>query len=94
MQRPRVIEEIDGSISMLITSDEEGPSINGTRKVLAWMKDQGERPDHCTVGEPTNAKRIGESRADYPRPRRLPPSCQQSDQGAGEDPGPAIRLSA
>ena len=53
--------EIDGSISMLITGDEEGPSINGTRKVLAWMKDQGERPDHCIVGEPTNAKRIGES---------------------------------
>jgi len=53
--------EIDGSISLLITGDEEGPSINGTRKVLAWMKEQGERPDHCLVGEPTNAKRIGES---------------------------------
>ena len=53
--------ETDGSISLLITGDEEGPSINGTRKVLAWMKDQGERPDHCIVGEPTNAKRIGES---------------------------------
>ena len=39
----------------------KGPSINGTRKVLAWMKEQGERPDHCLVGEPTNAKRIGES---------------------------------
>ena len=53
--------EIDGSISLLITGDEEGPSINGTHKVLAWMKEQGERPDHCLVGEPTNAKRIGES---------------------------------
>ena len=53
--------EIDGSISLLITGDEEGPSINGTRKVLAWMKEQGERPDHCIVGEPTNGKRIGES---------------------------------
>jgi succinyl-diaminopimelate desuccinylase len=53
--------ELDGSISLLITGDEEGPSINGTRKVLAWMKDQGERPDHCIVGEPTNGKRIGES---------------------------------
>ncbi len=53
--------ELDGSISLLITGDEEGPSINGTRKVLGWMKDQGERPDHCIVGEPTNAKRIGES---------------------------------
>jgi succinyl-diaminopimelate desuccinylase len=53
--------EIDGSISLLITGDEEGPAINGTRKVLAWMKEQGERPDHCLVGEPTNAKRIGEA---------------------------------
>lgn len=53
--------EIEGSISLLITGDEEGPSINGTRKVLAWMKEQGERPDHCIVGEPTNATRIGEA---------------------------------
>ena len=53
--------ELDGSISLLITGDEEGPAINGTRKVLAWMKEQGERPDHCLVGEPTNAKRIGEA---------------------------------
>jgi len=53
--------EIDGSISLLITGDEEGPSINGTHKVLAWMKEQGEHPDHCLVGEPTNGKRIGES---------------------------------
>ena len=53
--------EIDGSISLLITGDEEGPAINGTRKVLAWMKEQTERPDHCLVGEPTNARRIGEA---------------------------------
>ena len=53
--------EIDGSISLLITGDEEGPAINGTSKVLAWMKERGERIDHCVVGEPTNSKRIGES---------------------------------
>ena len=53
--------EIDGSISLLITGDEEGPAINGTRKVLAWMKEQGERPDHCLVGKPTNTKRLGEA---------------------------------
>jgi succinyl-diaminopimelate desuccinylase len=53
--------ELDGSISLLITGDEEGPAINGTCKVLAWMKEQNERPDHCLVGEPTNAKRIGEA---------------------------------
>jgi succinyl-diaminopimelate desuccinylase len=53
--------ELDGSISLLITGDEEGPAINGTSKVLAWMKEQGERLDHCIVGEPTNLKRIGEA---------------------------------
>ena len=53
--------ELDGSISLIITGDEEGPSINGTRKVLAWMKEQGERPDHCVVGEPTNTARIGDA---------------------------------
>ena len=53
--------EIDGSISLLITGDEEGPAVNGTRKVLEWMAKKGERPDHCLVGEPTNAKRLGES---------------------------------
>jgi succinyl-diaminopimelate desuccinylase len=53
--------ELDGSISILVTGDEEGPAVNGTRKVLAWMKEQGERPDHCLVGEPTNAKRIGDA---------------------------------
>jgi succinyl-diaminopimelate desuccinylase len=53
--------ELDGSISLLITGDEEGPAVNGTCKVLAWMKEKGERPDHCLVGEPTNAKRLGEA---------------------------------
>ena len=49
-----------GSISLLITGDEEGPAINGTRKLLAWLKEQGERLDACVVGEPTNPKQIGE----------------------------------
>ncbi len=53
--------EIDGTISLLITGDEEGVAINGTRKVLAWMKDHGQRPDHCLVGEPTGTKRLGEA---------------------------------
>ena len=50
-----------GSISFLITGDEEGPSVNGTRKVLGWMVENGERPDHALVGEPTNARRLGEA---------------------------------
>jgi succinyl-diaminopimelate desuccinylase len=48
------------SISLLITGDEEGPSVNGTRPTLDWLRQQGERIDACIVGEPTNPKRIGE----------------------------------
>ena len=51
----------DGSVSLLITGDEEGPSINGTRKVLGWLADRGERLDACLVGEPTNATVLGET---------------------------------
>ncbi len=50
-----------GSISLLITGDEEGPAINGTAKVLRWMAEQGERIDCCLVGEPTNPTRLGET---------------------------------
>lgn len=60
----RVIErqggELPGAISLLITGDEEGPSINGTMKVLDWMRDKGEVMDACLVGEPSNPKTLGE----------------------------------
>jgi succinyl-diaminopimelate desuccinylase len=49
-----------GSISLLITGDEEGPAINGTRKVLDWLAGQGEVLDACIVGEPTNPNYLGE----------------------------------
>lgn len=49
-----------GSISLLITGDEEGPSINGTAKVLDWMRDQGEVMDGAIVGEPSNPKQLGD----------------------------------
>ena len=52
--------KIKGSISFLITGDEEGPAINGTKKVLEWMAENGERIDHCIVGEPTNPNQLGE----------------------------------
>jgi succinyl-diaminopimelate desuccinylase len=52
--------EFGGSISLLITGDEEGVSINGTRKVLDWLKARGERLDACIVGEPTNAATLGD----------------------------------
>ncbi len=49
----------DGSISLLITGDEEGVSINGTVRVLEVLRERGETPDHCLVGEPTNAETMG-----------------------------------
>lgn len=49
-----------GSISLLITGDEEGVSINGTKKLLDWIAARGEKLDACIVGEPTNAKRLGD----------------------------------
>ena len=49
-----------GSISFLITGDEEGPAINGTPKMLQWLEEQGEVIDHCLVGEPTNPTVLGE----------------------------------
>ena len=49
-----------GSISLLITGDEEGPAVNGTRKVLGWLAARGETLDVCLVGEPTNPDEVGE----------------------------------
>ncbi len=49
-----------GSISLLITGDEEGPAVDGTRRVLEWLAARGERLDACVVGEPTNPGRLGE----------------------------------
>lgn len=50
----------NGSISLLITGDEEGPSINGTMKVLDWLKARGEKLDACLVGEPSNPRALGD----------------------------------
>lgn len=49
-----------GSISFLITGDEEGPAINGTDKVLDWMKANNHLPDVALVGEPTNPSELGQ----------------------------------
>jgi succinyl-diaminopimelate desuccinylase len=54
-------DDFAGSISLLITGDEEGPAVNGTRRVLDWMRETGERPDHCLLGEPTSPDRLGEA---------------------------------
>ena len=50
-----------GSISLLITGDEEGAAVNGTAKVLAWLAERGETIDDCLVGEPTNPNKLGNS---------------------------------
>ena len=49
-----------GSISFLITGDEEGPAINGTVKLVEWAAGKGERWDACLVGEPTNPDVLGD----------------------------------
>jgi len=51
----------EGSISLLITGDEEGVAVNGTVKVLDWMKKNGETIDDCLVGEPTSGARVGDT---------------------------------
>jgi succinyl-diaminopimelate desuccinylase len=50
----------DGSISFLVTGDEEADAINGTRKLLDWVAAKGERIDACVVGEPTSAAVLGD----------------------------------
>ena len=49
-----------GSISLLIAGDEEGPAINGTAKMLKWVKERGETFDACVVGEPSNETAMGD----------------------------------
>jgi succinyl-diaminopimelate desuccinylase len=52
--------KFNGSISLLITGDEEGVAINGTKKVVDYLKKKKERIDFCLVGEPTNPNKLGE----------------------------------
>ena len=50
-----------GSISFLITGDEEAAAVNGTVKVLQWMKEHGQVPDHCLLGEPSSVDKLGDA---------------------------------
>lgn len=50
-----------GSISLLVTGDEEGPAVAGTIKVLDWLRERGETLDACLLGEPTNPERMGDA---------------------------------
>ncbi len=49
-----------GTLSFLITGDEEGPATHGTDELLRWMEANGHRPHACLVGEPTSARRLGD----------------------------------
>ena len=53
-------KKFDGSISLLITGDEEGDAINGTKKVVKYLKRKKEKINFCLVGEPTNPNKLGE----------------------------------
>ena len=53
-------KKFDGSISLLITGDEEGIAINGTKKVVEYLKKRKEKINFCLVGEPTNPNKLGE----------------------------------
>ena len=50
----------DGSISFIITGDEEAIAVNGTVKLMQWLDARGERFDHCVLGEPSNVEKIGD----------------------------------
>ena len=49
-----------GSLAFLLTSDEEGPALDGTLKVCEWLRERGQRLDYCIVGEPTSVDRLGD----------------------------------
>ena len=49
-----------GTISFIITGDEEGPALHGTRALIDYMREVGEQPDLCLVGEPTSVNRLGD----------------------------------
>jgi succinyl-diaminopimelate desuccinylase len=55
------VPEHRGTLSLLITGDEEGPAIHGTRAIMDWMAERGIRPDMILIGEPTSEARLGDT---------------------------------
>jgi len=55
------IRDHPGTLSFIITGDEEGPATYGTPALIDWMEERGIRPDLCLVGEPTSAARLGDT---------------------------------
>ena len=96
--RPRNGGKPKGSISFLITGDEEGVAVNGTPKLLKWAAERGEKFDHCMLGEPSNQDALGDTikigrrgslngtsdRHRQAGPRRLSAARRQSDPRAGD----------
>lgn len=58
--RDRDVHGATGTLSFLVTGDEEGPATHGTDELLRWMEANGHRPHMCLVGEPTSARRLGD----------------------------------
>ncbi len=54
------LNNLPGSLSFLITGDEEGEAVDGTRRVIDWLEERGETIDHCIVGEPSSSERLGD----------------------------------
>ncbi|MBU3079100.1 succinyl-diaminopimelate desuccinylase [Sphingomonas quercus] len=54
------VRDHPGTVSLIITGDEEGPATYGTRSLIAWMAANGQHPDLCLVGEPTSQSRLGD----------------------------------
>ncbi len=54
------VAEHRGTLSLIITGDEEGPAIHGTQAIMAWMEERGIRPDMVLIGEPTSEGRLGD----------------------------------
>ncbi len=50
-----------GTVSFIVTGDEEGPAVHGTRALIALMRERGDIPDLCLVGEPTSVHRLGDT---------------------------------
>jgi succinyl-diaminopimelate desuccinylase len=53
--------DFGGAIAFLVTSDEEGPSVDGTRRVVEVLRERGERIDYCLIGEPSSQHRFGDT---------------------------------
>jgi succinyl-diaminopimelate desuccinylase len=57
----RFVKSGEGAVAFLLTGDEEGPATDGTIKLVEWLRAQGERIDHCVLGEPTSVARLGDT---------------------------------